>query len=172
MNMKKILSLFLIAVTFLLAIFSTGCKKDEKIEYYNYGLHYKLPEEYRRITQTYSEFIYYNGEAYFYFNTLSQEQLVENGYDIGISVYDYAFEFAALNGVSSPITYDPESKTAVIEHVYAPNEEMGWNDSTFFYWYFLRGSQLMYTVTLSGDGDKAEKYKPVFEEFVKDIKAD
>lgn len=170
--MKKILSLVLITVTVLLAVFVTGCNKDGTVEYYNYGLHYKLPEEYKHITVTYSEFTYYNGEAYFYFNTMSEEQLVENGYDAGISVYDYAFEFAALNGVSSPITYDPEHKTAVIEHIYSPNEEMGWNESTFFCWYFLRGSQLMYIVTLSGDGEQAEKYMPVFDEFIKDIKAD
>ena len=174
--MKKILSLFLIAATVMLLVFLPGCNNDENSEdggYYNYGLHYKIPEDYRHITVDFSEYTYYNGEAYFYFTYMSAENFVENDLPADISVEAYANELRFINSITSPVKYDKENNTALIEYVYYYTEaDEVQLPPEFFYHYFLRGSELLYIVTMNCPEDKAEEYKPIFNEWMKDIRAD
>ena len=174
--MKKILSLFLtVAIVLLLLLSATGCDQNEEEyngEYYNYGLHYKLPEEYRKLTVSYSEFTYFNGEAYFFFKHMSGEKLIEESLPEDISVEAYAYNFASENNIFSPVMYDAATDTAFIEYVYDYSDSEVMLPPEFYYHYILRGSQLLYIVTMSCPAEKSEQYKPVFDGFMKDIKAD
>lgn len=173
--MKKILSLFLVIATLVLLLCAVGCNKQDgdNKAYYNYGLHYTLPKEYTHLTVSYSEFTYYNGEAYFYFNTMSEEQLVESYLPPDISVETYAANFRMLNGISNPVVYNKEKNTALLEYVYNYTEEDEVQlPPEFYYHYILRGSVYIYIVTMSCPADKADVYKPIFDGWMQDIHAD
>ena len=172
--MKKVLSLFLVIITLLLTLCAVGCKGNEEAGvYYNYGLHYKLPEEYNKLTVSYAEHVYYNGEAYFYFDFMSEEKLVEAYLPPDISVETYARNFAMLNDITTPMVYDKQNDTALLEYVYEYTEEdEAQLPPEFYYHYILRGSVYIYIVTMSCPADKADVYKPIFQGWMRDIRAD
>ena len=73
--LKTIISMLLI-LSFAVSFSACGDEPEEFTgDYYNYGLHYHLPEEYQQLTVPYSEFCYYDGNAYFYFHAYSPEEL-------------------------------------------------------------------------------------------------
>ena len=175
--MKKTVSIALVIAMLMLILLSmAGCDRngDDKdfTEYYNYGLHYKLPKEYTKLTVSYSEHTYYNGEAYFYFNFMSDEKLDEALLPTDITVEAYAYNFAALNEITSPVMYDKATDTARIEYIYDYSDDELALSPEFYYHYILRGSQLIYIVTMSCPASKQEQYKPIFNQFITDIKPD
>ncbi len=173
--MKKILSLILVITTLALLLCSVGCKQDKEgyESYYNHGLHYDLPTEYAPLHVSYAEFVYYNGEAYFYFDYMSEEKLIEAYLPPDISIQTYAANFAMLNGITTPVVYDKQNDTALLEYVYEYTEDDEVQlPPEFYYHYIIRGSVYIYIVTMSCPADKADVYKPIFNEWIEGIHAD
>lgn len=171
---KAALSLLLI-----LSLIGSVCSCGEEEftgEYYNYGLHYNLPEEYRQLTVPYSEFCYTDGNAYFYFRAFSPEQLEEDFEVAGdISVRSYTTKFMVWNEITLTCdTYYEELDRSVIIYDWEDEDDSDEYDEEpkCFYHVIFRGSQLLYIVTMTCPVDMKDTYVPVFDEWSMSIHAD
>ncbi len=180
--MKKRILKTIIAILLLLSLIGSVCACGDDVEeftgeYYNYGLHYKLPEEYRQLTVPYSEFCYYDGHAYFYFQVYSPEQLVEDlKYDADISVKSFSTKFMVQYDINlaSDTYYEDIDRSVIIydwEYDDTDDEEAELEDECFYHVIF-RGSQLLYVVTMSCPVSMKDTYTPVFDEWSFSLHAD
>ena len=172
------------ALTALVLILSLACaivscgEEEFTGDYYNYGLHYHLPEEYRKLTVPYSEFCYYDGNAYFYFHAYSPEELEDPeiwGVSGDISVSSFATKFMVSYDI--PLykdTYheDIDRSVIVYDWEYDDAEENESLNDECFYHVIFRGSQLLYVVTMTCPVDMKDVYTPVFDEWSMSIHAD
>ncbi len=182
--MKRILSLLLsVAILTLSLLGVVGCS-DDNDEYpkdgkYNLlGLNFYLPEEYKKITVPYSQNVFYDGKAYFYFNVYSEEQMEsteEGGLGISkdISIKNYTIKFLGWNGLSyDKYTYDEQTDRSFVKYVYEYEAEDGMEDELYIH-VFFRGSQRhLYCVTMSCPVSLREQYESTFDSWSKSIYPD
>ena len=173
----KALTALVLILSLASAIVSCG-EEEFTGDYYNYGLHYHLPEEYRQLTVPYAEFCYYDGNAYFYFHAYSAEELADPevwGVDGNISVSSFATKFMVSYDI--PLykdTYyeDIDRSVIIYDWEYDDTEEEEGLDDECFYHVIFRGSQLLYVVTMTCPVSMKDVYTPVFDEWSMSLHAD
>ena len=178
--MKKQILKMLLAFVLVLSIAASICACGEEEftgDYYNYGLHYHLPEEYKKLTVPYAEFCYYDGNAYFYFHAYSPEELEDEevwGVDGDISVRSFTTKFmVSYDIILSKDTYyeDLDRSVIIYDWEYDDSEDEYLEDECFYHVIF-RGSQLLYVVTMSCPVSMKDVYTPVFDEWSFSVYAD
>ncbi len=177
--MKNKIFKTLLALLLVLSIVGSVCACDGGDEYtgeyYNYGLHYTLPETYRQLTVPYSEFCYTDGNAYFYFRAYSGEQLEEDfEIDGNISVRSYTTKFMVWNDInlSKDTYYEDLDRSVIIYDFEGTDDEGNELEPECFYHVIFRGSQLLYIVTMTCPIDMKDTYTPVFDEWSLSLHAD
>jgi len=171
--MKKFISLVLAVALLTAALTLTSCGgKDD--EYYAYGLHYTLPEEYEKITVPYSENCYYDGSAYFYFNIYSEGDMEANlGINPNISIESYTIKFLGWNNLSYDIyTYDEEKDRSIVKYVHKYSAEEGIEDELYIHVFFRGSYRHLYTVTMSCPASERDVYEATFDKWANEIYAD
>lgn len=176
--LKTIISMLLL-LSFAVSFSACGDEPEEFTgDYYNYGLHYHLPEEYQQLTVPYSEFCYYDGNAYFYFHAYSPEELEDEevwGVAGDISVPSFTTKFMVSYDINlSKDTYYEELDRSVIiyDWKYSSTEEGEALEDECFYHVIFRGSQLLYVVTMSCPVSMKDTYTPIFDEWSMSLHAD
>ena len=173
--LKTIISLLLV-LSIVGSVSACGGDEGFTGEYYNYGLHYTLPEEYRQLTVPYSEFCYYDGNAYFYFHAYSPEQLVEEcDVEGDITVRSFATKFMVAYDInlSKDTYYEDLDRTVIIyDWKYEEDEDGVKLEDECFYHVIFRGSQLLYVITMACPVSMKDTYTPIFDEWSFSLHAD
>ena len=175
------------ALTALLLILSLACTivscGEEEIfsEENYYGLHYSLPDTYRRLTSPIAEFYYYDGHAYFYFHAYSPEALEapkeDNGWEVPGDISVRSFTTKLMVAYNIPLykdTYYEELDRTVIIHdwEYDETEDGEYLEDQHNYIVIFRGSQMLYVVVMTCPISMVDVYVPTFEEWSMSIYAD
>ena len=143
----------------------------------NYGVHYELPEGFRKVKETVSEYTFTDGTAYLYFNYYDEERLEEIGVDPAIDVRSYAVYFCSLNDFSMEnFTYDEATNKAEIKTEFGFSGTVGGDESDpfndpydvdlppeYFHFQVRRGTDFLYVLTANCPLDMVEKYELIFE---------
>lgn len=180
--MKNRILKTIISILLLLSLVGSVCACDDEEEftgeYYNYGLHYTLPEEYRQLNVPYSEFCYYDGNAYFYFHAYSPEELEDEeswNVDGDISVKSFTTKFMVAYDITlNKDTYyeDMDRSVIIYDWEYDDTEEESNLEDECFYHVIFRGSQLLYVITMSCPVSMKDTYTPIFDEWSMSLHAD
>jgi len=148
--MKKIISsLIFIALLFSLALSLVACSEG-MVEYYEAGLHFKLPKNFRKLTLQGIDFHYSTPEASFEIQILPKSEFedVEMGYyiDFDMTVKEYTEFFIKENKWECEYTYDETRDATTFFFFWSPEE-----DGTYTYYYItiMKNSNAFYIILMS-----------------------
>ena len=176
----KALTALLLILSLACAIVSCGEEEIFSEENY-YGLHYSLPDTYRRLTVPIAEFYYYDGHAYFYFHAYSPEALEapaeDGGWEVAGDISVRSFTTKLMVAYNIPLykdTYYEELDRSVIIHdwEYDETEDGEHLEDERNYIVIFRGSQMLYVVVMTCPVSMVDVYAPTFEEWSMSIYAD
>ncbi len=161
--MKKLLALILIAVSILSLFSCTDGDEDGMVKYSQYGLSYRLPEEFKAKKTQNADISYSDGEAWFYLNAFGNDEMLELGLpSTDITVEEYTEFFLILNPYNTEdYEYDRERNASTFYYIYDYATDKMENE---YYGYLItRNEETLFVVLLSCKEKDFGKYSADFE---------
>lgn len=170
--MKKLLAIILL-LSCAFTLFS--CGDDENgtesgtLQYYQYGLEFRLPENFelkklKDIDATYSD-----GSIWFALNAFDEGEMLETLRlpSADITVKEYTEYFLIQNPYTEDYEYDEERNAATFHYVYDYGTDKMENE--YFSYLITRSEDYLYVVIVYCDEKDFEKYSSVFDEIINSI---
>lgn len=166
--MKGFVKVFAATLLVFAALLSAvGCVGDGDGVIKESGLVYYLPSEMEKMSVTYADVCYGNGEAEFFIYFYTSDALLAELYmDKNSTVKQYADWFTLVNGYENVAEeYDEAGANITLRYIYEDEDD-------FYFDYILRNEEMLYHVTMLCPADKREVYEPIFEYWRSQIKID
>jgi len=172
--MKKLIcSVLLIA----LALSLSACDNGAFVDRTEYGLSFRLPEEFRKYNVNAYEISYRTADAKFQVQVMTEEEFEYIGMYFGMSVKEYTEELIKINEWGIEYKYDEARDVTSFYYFWYPtdeptnegitsNEEL---ESKYYYMLVLKSNEAFYHVVMSCSTDDYEKYEQEFKSIGLDL---
>ena len=170
--MKKVLAMILL-LSCLFTLYS--CGDDENgtdsgmLQYYQYGLGFRLPENFELKKLQDIDASYSDGNLWFVLNAFDENEMLGTLRlpSADMTVKEYTEYFLIQNPYTKDYEYDEERNASTFNYVYDYGTDKRENE--YFSYLITRSKENLYVVIVYCDEKDFEKYSSVFDEIINSI---